>query len=224
LPSGYRKLTAHDVDWKPRQEPGIRPSCALPYELHAEGAMSADGKLFEIALAAGSEIFGQASAGSPFHVYTPVKFHGKSELRTRAYTVAPGQRVTDTWDLAGFDDGVYHLRVCGPNGFFREFSGTAAGPQIDIHCRYLPTGDLELRAASRQKTSCTLNIDDSSYKSGKQSLRLAAGGTGSIVLRLSRSHQWYDFAVTVAGDRGYLRRFAGRVETGKPGFSDPAMA
>jgi phospholipase C len=53
---------------------------------------------------------------------------------------------------------------------------------------------------------------------------LGAGARRSIVLRLGRSHRWYDFRVTIAGASRYLRRYAGRVETGQPGFSDPAMA
>jgi phospholipase C len=69
-----------------------------------------------------------------------------------------------------------------------------------------------------------LNVADLAYKSGNQSMRLAAGASRSIVLRLGRSHQWYDFSVKVAGAGQYLRRYAGRVETGKSGFSDPAMA
>jgi phospholipase C len=234
LPSGYRKLSAADVEefgrnraatsWMPRQEPGIRPSSALPYELHAEGAISADRKHFEIALEARNGTFGKASAGSPFHVYTPVKFRNKMELRTRAYAVAAGGRVTDTWEIAGFDGGIYHLRVCGPNGFFREFAGTASDPPIDIRCQYLSSGDVELQVSSRLATPCTLNIRDLSYRSSDRSMRLEAAARQSTVLRLGSSHQWYDFGVTVAGEAGYLRRFAGRVETGKPGFSDPAMS
>jgi len=36
---------------------------------------------------------------------------------------------------------------------------------------------------------------------------------------------WYDFSVTANVDDGtsYLRRFAGRVENGSHGISDPAM-
>ena len=64
-------------------------------------------------------------------------------------------------------------------------------------------------------------------------MRLGAGASRSLVLHLGSSHQWYDFSVTVVapktlratmGAGQYLRRYAGRVETGKPGFSDPAMA
>ena len=79
LPSGYRKLSASDVEqfrrnrasaaWMPRQEPGIRPSSALPYELHAEGAIRADGKHFEIALEARKHIWrgGRGLAVSRLH-------------------------------------------------------------------------------------------------------------------------------------------------------------
>jgi phospholipase C len=138
--------------------------------------------------------------------------------------VAAGHRVSDSWEIAGFEGGVYHLRVNGPNGFFREFAGTEGDPLIDVRCRYLGTGDIELQASSRMQAACTLSIRDLSYKSADRSMRLEAGANRSIVLRLGGTHQWYDFGVTVAGEGRYLRRFAGRVETGKPGFSDPAMA
>jgi phospholipase C len=234
MPSGYRKLSAADLEqlqrnraalpWMPRQEPGIRPSSALPYELYAEGTISSDGKLFEIALEARNETFGEASAGSPFHVYTPGKFRDRIDLRTRAYAVARGNRLTDTWEISGFEGGRYHLRICGPNGFFREFAGSADDPAIEIRCQYLRTGDVELHASSRLQVSCTLNVADLAYKSGNRSMRLEPRAKGSIVLRLGGSHQWYDFGVTIAGAGQYLRRYAGRVETGKSGFSDPAMA
>ena len=49
------------------------------------------------------------------------------------------------------------------------------------------------------------------------------GGSGAIAMALGQSYWWYDFSVTIAGAEGFLRRFAGRVETGKSGFSDPVM-
>ena len=71
-------------------------------------------------------VFGNAASGAPFHVYTPSKFRQRLDLRTRSYAVAAGARLHDSWQLDGFENGVYHLRVCGPNGFLREF---AAIPQ-----------------------------------------------------------------------------------------------
>ena len=195
MPSGYRKLSAADIEqfgreraaagWMPRQESGIRPSSALPYELGAEGAVGADGKHFEITLEARNEMFGEASAGSPFHVYTPGKFRDRLELRTRAYAVAAGHRVTDTWEIAGFESGVYHLRVCGPNGFFREFAGTESDPPIDIRCQYLRTGDIELHVSSRLQTPCILERHGSCLQEpGTPRCCWSAGPSRSLVLHL----------------------------------------
>jgi phospholipase C len=213
----------------PQQEPGVRPSLALPYELAASGAVSADGKRFEIALEARNEIFGKAAAGAPFHVYTPGKYRDQVKLRTRAYAVAAGDRLTDWWELERFEKGVYHLRVCGPNGFLREFSGTAGDPRLEIQCEYTRrknafTGDVELRVASNADVPLTLEVKDHGYGSGDPTIAIQPGRNLSLLMALGQSHQWYDFSVTIAGADQFLRRFAGRVETGKSGFSDPGLA
>ncbi|HTX37547.1 MAG TPA: phospholipase C, phosphocholine-specific [Bryobacteraceae bacterium] len=238
MPSGYRKLTTEDaarfdadryqLPWMPQQEPGVRPSSALPYELAAAGALSADGSRFEIVLAARKGIFGDAAAGSPFHVYTPGKFGNQANRRTRAYAVAAGGRLTDAWELAGFENSVYHLRVCGPNGFLREFAGSAEDPRVEIQCEYARrqnalTGDLELRIASHADHPLTFQVKDHGYHSADQTLVIEAGANHSLTMPLAQSHRWYDFSLTVAGADRFLRRFAGRVETGQSGFSDPAM-
>jgi phospholipase C len=209
MPSGYGKLDM------PRQEPGVRPSTALPYDLAATGTVSADGKHFELTLAS-------AAAGAPFHVYTPGRFRGDIKLRTRAYAVAAGQKLTDTWALEGFDRQIYHLRVCGPNGFLREFAGNAADPRVEIHSAYAD-GNMELRLSNRAAQSATLHVKDHGYGSGDHEIALQPGATRTLTLDLGKSHQWYDFSVTIAGAEPFLRRFAGRVETGRDGFSDPVM-
>ena len=238
MPSGYRKLDAQDVQrfeedrdqvaWMPQQEPGVRPSAALPYELAASGAISADGKRFEIVLEARNEFFGKAAAGAPFHVYTPGKFRNQVKLRTRAYAVSAGQRLTDSWEMEGFERGTYHLRVCGPNGFLREFAGSAADPRMEIQCEYASqanalTGDVELRIASQAERAVTLQVKDHGYKSGDHTIVIQPGANQTLRLALQQSHHWYDFSVTIAGADPFLRRFAGRVETGESGFSDPVM-
>jgi len=200
----------------------------LPYELAASGAVSADGKRFEIALEARNEIFGKAAAGAPFHVYTPGKYRNQEKLRTRAYAVAAGDRLTDSWELEGFEKGAYHLRVCGPNGFLREFAGSAGDPRVVIQCEYTGqtgalTGDVELIVASDSDLTLTLQVTDHGYKSGDHMIVIQPRGNRFLVMTLGQSHQWYDFSVTIAGADQFLRRFAGRVETGKSGFSDSLM-
>jgi phospholipase C len=210
LPSGYGKSSP------PRQEPGVRLSTPLPYRLFADGAMSADGARFEITLEA-------RLAGAPLHAYTTGLFRKEAKLRTRAYAVAAGGRLTDSWAMEGFEKGAYDLHICGPNGFYRGFAGNRQDPRIEVQCEYIsPAGDIEVRAISHGG-GYTLHIADNAYGNDARSVRVAEAGHASLVLRLRKSFRWYDFSVRVEGNAGFLRRFAGRVETGEPGFSDPAM-
>jgi phospholipase C len=190
-PDGYRKLTQADIEqvrkdrfsagWMPRQEKGVRPSLPLPYQLYAAGRLSADRKSLEIAMEAKIEIFGARSAGSPFHVYTPGRFRQQANLRTRSYAVGPGRRVTDTWAIDGFDRGVYHLCVCGPNGFLCELTGNSDDPLVDIHCEYVrkpegPTGDLQVTVANRERDrTCRFEIADHAYGYAGQSAEVKPG-------------------------------------------------
>lgn len=239
MPSGFRELSADDVAqfkedrvkvaWMARQEPGVRPSTALPYELAAGGAVSADRTRFEIVLEARNRAFGKAAAGAPFHVYTPGKFRDQvKQLRTRAYAVAAGDRLADSWELEGFEGRVYHLRACGPNGFLREFAGNPDDPLLEIECEYVKengavTGDIALRVVSRAERDWTIQVKDHGYGSGDHAMVIAPGEDRRLAIALGRSHNWYDFSVTIAGADPFLRRFAGRVETGRNGFSDPVM-
>ena len=210
----------------PQQEKGTRPSLPLPYQLYATGRLSSDSRSLEIEMAAGNEMFAERAAGSAFHVYTPEKFRKRAELRTRAYAAAAGRKVTDTWALEGFADGIYDLRICGPNGFLRELMGSADDPLIDVRCEYaLKTGDLECGDPDESwpKQSRFPEIVDHAYDHGNQSTTVNPGKTRTIRLDLKRSFSWYDFTVKVAGSDAFGRRFAGRVETGKPGFSDPVI-
>jgi phospholipase C len=45
----------------------------------------------------------------------------------------------------------------------------------------------------------------------------------SIPIDLKKSFQWYDFTVTVNNHATFAKRYAGKVETGREGVSDPAM-
>src|SRR5690606_23706741 len=80
-PTTFKKLTEQEIKQindnpassplMPRQEPGVRPAAALPYQLYADGSISADKKHFRLSFEAKDDVFGERSAGAPFKVYAP---------------------------------------------------------------------------------------------------------------------------------------------------------
>jgi len=74
--------------------------------------------------------------------------------------------------------------------------------------------------------SCTVAVAPNAYRTdGPWSFALAPGQVVVQKWDLAPAKHWYDFSVTANVDDGtsYLRRFAGRVENGSHGISDPAM-
>ncbi len=242
LPAGFKKLTAAEQEQArqnirmlaamPRQEKGGRPSCALPYELSVDGALSADGKKFVIRFAADRQLFGARAAGAPFHVYAPGKSKslagGMEVCRNWAYAVLPGDRISDEWPLADFEGGKYHLRVHGPNGFFREFQGTAADPRLEISLGNGPEQEAGLRLVHKG-TNAPVKLIVESLRYGSISREVQVGKAGeaysprSVTLDLKKSFGWYDFKITAPDFPNFAQRYAGRVETGQESYSDPAL-
>jgi phospholipase C len=246
-PAGFRRLTQPEIEQinrdpgsktlLPRQEKGTRPSCPLPYQLYADGNLSDDKKNFRIEFRAGNDLFGENVAGSPFQVYAPGRYKSSDQpnvyqdVRTWDYAVAAGDRLTDQWPLNEFETQNYHLRVYGPNGFFREYVGNRNDPPVAVKCEYERavegglSGKIELQIVNLDREiSCTVEITDLAYKQAKQTKVIAPAGTARILLDLERSSNWYDFSLKLSGFEGFEKRYAGRVETGRPGISDPAMA
>jgi len=237
-PTGYHALTQSDIDaltrdpkqsqYMPRQEPGTRASRALPYELYVDGKLSADRKTLQVEFEARNEVFADTAAGAPYNVYAPGKYKGDT-MRNWNYAVKAGDLLTDTWPLHHFEGSRYHLCIHGPNGFYRELAGTAQDPALDVACVYSRsgkslTGNIDVRLINNSNNPIQLEIIDHGYKKNSLSKPLAASDNDMIVLDLSGSHGWYDFSVRVIGVQTFERRYAGRVETGKEGVTDPAMA
>lgn len=243
LPNGYKSLTTDEVQkinqnpasapYMPHQEKGTRPASPLPYQLYADGKLSADKKSFEIILKSGNEIFGKKSDGAPFMVYAPGKYLDE-EVKVWNYAVKSGDALTDTYTVSSFENQNYHLRVYGPNGFFREYVGNANDPLVEIRLEYQldknrkPTGNIELHAKNLDsKVKNTIEIKDNAYKAAAQTKVLDKAGTkgaeGIVVIALEKSFNWYDFSIKVSGHKSTEKRYAGHVETGKESQSDPLM-
>jgi len=243
VPSTFNKLNPEDIEQlnrNPRssrlmavQERGIRASCALPYELYADGNLSIDKRYFEISMKAGNDLFGVSSAGSPFHIYAPGKYK-EENVRAWAYALTAGDELKDSWLISDFDENRYHLRVYGPNGFFREFIGNANDPGIDILGRYEQiknrkqlSGNVIIEVNNAHKQAQMIIVEDNAYKTTSREKQISGSnsktGSVSIMLDTKKSYGWYDFTVKIKGNSFFQRRYAGRVETGTASKTDPFM-
>jgi phospholipase C len=238
VPSNYINLSGaqiadinanhHRSQFMSHQEPGVRPSCALPYELYAEGGLSADRSAFALQLRAGNEVHGARSAGAPFNVYLRnLKHPGDATMRAATYAVKAGDALVEEFPVALFADGQIAVEVYAPNGFYREFRTSVhrATPVVDVAYAAKGsrlTGDIEVALRNPADHPTTVTVRDNAYKSAAVSRTIAAQQKQSILLPLQSSHGWYDFTV-LTDESGVESRYAGRVETGRSSFSDPLM-
>lgn len=236
-PSNFKPLSASEIAeinrdastsvYLPKQEPGTRPSCAIPYELYVEGNLSKDKTVFEISLHAGNKAFGEKSAGAPFIIYAINPYRGE-ELRVWNYAVKAGDTLTQTWNVSDFEGGRYHLRVYGPNGFFREFAGDGKDSDILVSSAYVRDkggklkGDLQFRISNNGAGAVPVSIIDNVYGEKPLNLKIPAGGQSSGLLKLDKSHNWYDVSIQI-DQSATVKRYAGHVETGRESVTDPFM-
>ena len=237
IPSNYKKLTAEEIEQInrapmhseliARQEEGVRPACALPYELYADGNLSEDGSQYELRLSAAGDAHGAASVGAPFNVYLRNLKEGGGGMRCATYAVRAGDTMTRQVPLSLFADSGYSIEVVGPNGFYRSFTGRSAAFPIAVRASYERqgaglSGNLEVQLRNRSGKSLSIAMKDNSYRSEATTRTIKAGEEARIVLDSEKNHGWYDFTVKADGS-DHEARYAGRVETGKPSFSDPRM-
>jgi phospholipase C len=194
----------------PEQAVGVKPSRALPYELEAA---------CEVAPAAAILTFANTGVqGAVFHVYDLTDLTPPP----KRYTVESGKRLQGAWALgpAGYD-----LWVLGPNGFHRRFKG-AADPGLAVAAAYdRAEGKLTLALRNLGARPVQATVGPNAYQTVLKPwpATLPPGAMASHSWELKKSGGWYDVSVTVADTPGWLRRLAGRVETGHDTISDPAM-
>lgn len=229
LPAGYTRLSPEAINalnlvpsaspYMAKQEKGTRPACAIPYQLYAEGQL--DKHVFQMQFSNSNQVFGEKAAGAPFIAYDAIEHKAP-----RNYVVLPGDTLTDAWQVSNN----YHFRIHGPNGFYREFAGTVDDPAINIACHYETagntgelTGGLQLHLHNTAPAALEVTITDNAYKAKPIKQTVAAGKEMTVVIGLSGSSHWYDVSVSIKGREGFERRYAGHVETGQPGLTDPFM-
>jgi phospholipase C len=241
LPTSYIKLTPAQTDnihsnliqsqFISHQEQGIRPSCALPYELYADGALNADGSVFKLRMKAGNDVHGKRSAGAPFNVYLrnllPEGSAHATEMKIATYAVTSGDAIDQEFPVQQFSDGKYVIEVHGANGFYRSFQGDTRDPGLQVSASYEQakaslTGNLILSLRNISQHPLTIEVRDNAYGKGIATHIVKAEHEIRAILDLQKSFGWYDVTIRCRGSQ-IENHFAGRVETGRSSMSDPLM-
>ncbi len=194
----------------PFQESGVRSSRALPYDLVVDETSTPDG--------IGLRFANAGKSAAVVHVYD----RRRLDRAPRRYTVgARGGTIDGVWQ-----GDTYDLWLIGPGGFHRRLVGS----HRSVTARSVITTNgarrgLRLSVENRGGRDLAVSAAPNAYGEhlGARAWSVAPGRTGSLEWPLVRTGGWYDLTLRIAGEDNFLRRFAGRVESGRPSISDPAM-
>ncbi|WP_408611084.1 phosphocholine-specific phospholipase C [Caulobacter hibisci] len=189
----------------PLQDQGMRPSRALPYRLEVEIAIR-DG-------AAGLVLTNPGAAGAVLHVYDRLRL----DQPPRRYTLGAGGRLEDAWPA-----GAHDLWLLGPNGFHRHIAGDAADG-LELRIREAADGRsvtaIVSNGGDKPRTVMVEAVEGLPGKPWRATL--APGATKTLKWPTDRG--WYNLSARCPDAPSWLRRAAGRVETGRDSVSDPLM-
>ncbi|QIH07902.1 MULTISPECIES: phospholipase C, phosphocholine-specific [unclassified Pseudomonas] len=191
----------------PVQKRLARPSRALPYRLHVDSQLDPKARSLSLSLQNTGE------QGAVFHVYDCLRL---SDI-PRRYTVEAGKALQDSWSVVER----YQLWVLGPNGFHRSFHGQLQlrQPELLVTSSH---NQLQLTLSNPGEHAVSISIDRCPYtQQGPWTLSVPAGAQVRQVFACESSGGWYD--LTLHSEGGWLRRVAGRLETGAHSISDPLM-
>jgi phospholipase C len=197
------------------QMPGQRPHRPLPYDLDVVAMVTAEKRLR-------IEMINRGSVGAVITV------HDNTDAQEPwHYTIGAGDRlVSEQWH----DEGplsAYDLTLRGPNGLWRRYAGSLA-PVAEVTLVPHPdsgAAELVLRNDGSAPAVFTIALDEHYPTSGPstRTVRVDAGTQAHEHWPLAQSDHWFDFLVTVDGEAAFVRRFAGKIETGKAGRTDPGI-
>ncbi|MDA2813200.1 phospholipase C, phosphocholine-specific [Nocardiopsis sp. RSe5-2] len=196
----------------PEQEPGTRPARPLPYQPDLDGEFDPEAR--EVALSASND----GASG----VHMALFPYGGEFDAPQHRDVAPGAE-GEEWTVPVSGDG-YDFTVVGPNGFRREFAGSAeagapgsaAGVRTRVHAK---GRRLAVTLANSGDAELEFTLTPNAYTEGAgkpaKTVRVAPGAEHTENWPTSPAEGWYDLTVAVAGDDAFLRRMAGHIENGK---------
>ena len=197
------------------QHAGQRLHAPLPYRFEAVAGLTSERRLR-------LELRNPGPVGVEFTVHDNL-----DQEEPWHFTIGAGDsHAADDWSPGRSAEG-YDLTLRGPNGYWRRYAGSFAATHEATLVEHADKRAIELRFANAGTAPVTFQAAmDDAYPVAKDRLRkttVAPGKTVSIAVPLDASDDWYDLTVTAEGNAGFLRRFAGKVETGEMGKTDPGI-
>lgn len=194
------------------QMSGQRAHRPLPYRIAADSHVDAEGRLV-------ITMFNHDTAGVTLTVHDY-----RDRIEPRHYTIGGGDRIEDVWDA---DGDMFDLTLRGPNGLWRRFT---LGAGIDRQVRLidhpeLDAVELQLKNRGIEPLTFTIMLDDSylAQAARTRTVKVAPGKTVSDLWRLSASDNWYCLSVTAGSKDDAFWQYAGKLENGRSGRTDPAI-
>ena len=192
----------------PTQESGGRPARPLPYRLDVQASVT--GEVVRLTFV------NEGRGGVAVSVWPSDAGAGPW-----FYTVGEGERLAAEHAIG--PDG-YDLSVHGPNGFFRRFAGSG-DREPEVQVSYGPAQDCLTLTLLGPGAARQVTVTPGAYPHGEARIHAVEADRPVVdVWRIDATAHWYDLIVTSEADPRWLRRLSGHMETGRPSFSDPAMA
>ncbi|WP_263409968.1 phosphocholine-specific phospholipase C [Terriglobus tenax] len=208
IKSEHQPYSVPEPQTMPVQEKGSRPARALPYEFWVDCHVEPEKVWVELS--------NHGHAGAAFYIYDRLA----AATAPRRYTVSAGDTLRDFWAAKPGD--AYHLAVYGPNGYMAELAGKSGTDTPEVALRK-GSGQktLQLAAKNALAEARVLHAADAYTGWKSEFWSVAAKSEQKLDIALETSSGWFD--VTVRAEDGFLRRFAGHLEDGKPSVSDPLL-
>ncbi len=192
----------------PTQETGHLIGRPLPYQPNATSQADCATGRFYIAMT------NAGSASVHFAIYA----NAYLSESPRQYDVLSSGSVTDYFRTSGQTGGSYDLTCYGPNGFLRRFAGNISNNCEEIEVQSVIGADV-LTVTMQNPTASALEftLTNSYLPGGSATCLVPANASQSVnVPTVMENDGWYDITATVSGAPGFLRRFAGHIETKTP--------
>lgn len=201
-----------------RQMEGRRPHRPLPYRFAAQGRVTGEERL-------GITIVNGGRVGATFTLHDNLDRHEPWH-----FTIGAGDRhTTEAWQ-AEAPGAEYDMTLRGPNGFWRRYAGRLGEARLvaEATLEELPADravTLQLENGSGRPLVFTIEMDSAYAPSGPavRQVTVAPGVSAALPWALEASHGWYDLTVAIEGDDAFLRRFAGKIDNGAAGLTDPGI-